>query len=80
MNKLTQARDLLQLLPNVDVSQAEQEAESRSLDVIIARKKKLIETFQIRQRAAAAAAAATSTAFAVKDEGAVDSAAAASRT
>ena len=48
MSKLSHARDLLQLLPNVDVSQAEQEEESRQLERRIQRKKQLIQAFKIQ--------------------------------
>ena len=48
MSKLSHARDLLQLLPNVDVSQAEQEEESRQLERRIQRKKQLIQAYKIQ--------------------------------
>lgn len=59
--KLAHARDLLQLLPNVDVATSEQEEEVRKLDAIIARKRALIEAFKIEEAAANAAAANAAT-------------------
>lgn len=49
MQKFALARDLLSLLPNIDVSQSEQLAEAAKLDEIIARKRKLIDAYRIAQ-------------------------------
>ena len=64
--KLSHARDLLHLLPNIDVSQSEQEEETKRLDDMIQRKRQLIQAYNIReqqqqqqQEAAHATAAAT---------------------
>ena len=46
--RLTSARDLLQLLPNIDVSQSEQEEESRRMDSILQRKRALLDKLRIQ--------------------------------
>lgn len=54
VQKLSVARSLLSLLPNIDVSDQEQIAEAARLDEIIAKKKELIRQYQIKESAVAA--------------------------
>jgi hypothetical protein len=53
VQKLTSARDLLQLLPNIDVSYAEQMEESRRLELVLQRKRALLDAYNIPRRAPA---------------------------
>lgn len=50
VQKFALARDLLSLLPNIEVSQSEQLAENAKLDEIIARKRKLVAAYKIQMQ------------------------------